>query len=92
MTGNLVVGGLLGQGLVTAGFLPPLVTTIIDYADPRQGTILFPDTDPLAVNPRMGTILYPDSDPLGVDPRMGSVISTDTDPEGVDPRRGTVIN
>ena len=48
---------------------------IVDYADPRQGTILSPDTDPLAVDPRQGMVLSPDTDPLAVDPRQGMVLN-----------------
>lgn len=51
------------------------VVAATDFADPRQGTILYLDTDPLGVDPRQGTILYPDTDPGEVDPRQGSVIN-----------------
>jgi hypothetical protein len=41
----------------TSDVVPPVVQAILDYADPRQGTILSPDNDPAAVDPRQGTIL-----------------------------------
>jgi len=75
MNVSIVTGGLLGQGFVTGGFVSPLIISITDFADPRQGTLLSPDSDPLAVDPRQGTILFPDSDPLAVDPRKGTIIN-----------------
>ena len=34
-----------------------MVASIIVYADPRQGTVLDIDNDPLMVDPRLGTIV-----------------------------------
>jgi hypothetical protein len=45
---NLTMGASSGTAPVG-----PMLASV----DPRGGTILSPDTDPLAVNPRQGTIL-----------------------------------
>jgi hypothetical protein len=51
------------------------VSPVLDFADPRQGSILYPDTDPFGVDPRQGSILFADWSIAGVDPRMGSIIN-----------------
>ena len=75
------ITGQFGAGAIT---LAPLIvagvgtfsggSTITTYADPRQGTILNPDSDPFAVDPRQGFIISTDADPAGVNPRKGTVI------------------
>lgn len=59
MTGNIVVGGLLGQGFVLGGFTPPgnAGTPIVSYADPRQATVVNSDNLPSGVDPRQATIV-----------------------------------
>ena len=75
--------GFLGPLIVTCGFgIGAPIVGIVTYADPRQGTVLSPDTSPLAVDPRQGTLFSTD-----VDARQG----TDTGPDP-DARQGTVIN
>jgi hypothetical protein len=55
---SIVTNGLLGYGLVTQGLVQGTATVATLYPiDPRQGTILSPDTDPNAVDPRQGTII-----------------------------------
>ena len=80
--------GFLGPLFITVGFgigaAPGGITT---YADPRQGTILYPDSSRTGVDPRMGTVFSTD-----VDPRQGTILDPDESPIGVNPRRGTVIN
>jgi len=92
MNAGFITSGLLGQGIVTGGYFQGAITAITDFADPRQGTILYPDSDPLGVDPRQGTILYADMDSNAVDPRQGSILSPDSDPDAVDPRQGGIIN
>ena len=75
------ITGQFGAGAIT---LAPLIvagvgtfsggSTITTYADPRQGTVLNPDSDPFAVDPRQGFIISTDADPAGVNPRKGTVI------------------
>jgi hypothetical protein len=54
-----VTNGLLGYGFVLGGFVAagtPAVVVLYPV-DPRQGTILDPDTDAAAVDPRQGTVI-----------------------------------
>lgn len=91
MLTSIVTGGLLGQGLAIGGFVQGANIAITTFADPRQGTILFVDTDIAGVDPRQGIILSVDTDLAGVDPRQGAILFPDSDPAGVNPHKGKVI-
>lgn len=90
---TLVVNGFLNGPLVTGGLIGGVVViTQVSLADPRQGTILYPDSDLYAVDPRMGSILSFTGDPYAAEPRQGTILSPDSDGAAVDPRQGTVIS
>jgi hypothetical protein len=54
---NPATRGFLGPLIITVGFTGGAAVATLYPVDPRQGTILSPDTDPNAVDPRKGTIL-----------------------------------
>jgi hypothetical protein len=54
---SIVLGGLLSYGFTIGGFAVSSAALTLYPVDPRQGTILSPDTDPAAVDPRQGTII-----------------------------------
>jgi hypothetical protein len=73
MFASPVVGGMLGQGLVTGGYLPGSSTPLVSYVLPTAATILvggtIGDIDPTQA------IILPDDAAIGdIDPTKAGVI------------------